>query len=113
MKIINKTENTTIADNATLADSFGSRMVGLLRHSTLNSGEGLIITKCNSIHMFFMKFPIDVIFLDKNNIVVGLVENILPNRLSRIYWKATTAIEVPVGVISASKTTLNNSIIIE
>lgn len=113
MKIINKTQNTEIAAKATLADSFGSRMVGLLRHTTLPTGEGLIITKCNSIHMFFMKFPIDVIFLDKSNIVVGLVENILPNRLSRIYWKATTAIEVPVGVIASTKTVLGNSIIIE
>ncbi len=113
MKIINSTKKTSIADQAVLANSFASRMVGLLRHKSLSNGQGLIISKCNSIHMFFMRFAIDVIFLDKSNQVVGLVENILPNRLSRIYWKATQAIEVPVGVVKSSQTTLGDEIIIQ
>jgi len=110
MKILNQTQNTTVAENAVMADTFMSRMVGLLKHNSLAEGEGLWITQCNSIHMFFMRFAIDVIFVDKSNRVVGVVENILPNRLSRIYWKAKAAIEVPVGVISKSKTQVGDQI---
>ena len=110
MKVLNQTQLTVIAENATLADTFVSRMVGLLRHDRLDKGEGLIITHCNSIHMFFMKFAIDVIFIDKKNQVVGLVPNIPPNRLSKIYFSAVKAIEVPVGVIEASKTAIGDTI---
>lgn len=113
MKILNQSKNSCIAEDAILADSFMSRMVGLLRHDRLESGKGVIITRCNSIHMFFMRFAIDVIFIDKKDNVVGLVENILPNRLSKIYWKATRAIEVPVGVIGSSQTGLGDHVTIQ
>ena len=104
MKIVNLTKDSIISEKAVLADTFLTRMVGLLKHERLDAGEGLVITKCNSIHMFFMRFAIDVIFIDKTDCVVGIVENILPNRLSKIYWKAVNAIEVPVGVIKSSRT---------
>ena len=108
MRISNITKQTVLATKANKADTFASRMVGLLKHKTLNESEGLIITRCNSIHMFFMRFAIDVVFIDKKNKVVALVENIKPNRLSKIFWKASTAIELPVGVISKSNTAVND-----
>ena len=110
MKIINTTHNTVVADNGRMADSAVSRMVGLLNRSSFLDGEGLVITKCNSIHMFFMKFAIDCIFVDKNNQVVGLVENIKPFRLSRIFFNASYVIEVPVGVIKQSETQVGDQI---
>ena len=113
MRITNFSKGNTLADKATIADSFFSRMVGLLNRSSLSSGEGLVITNCNSIHMFFMRFPIDVIFINKTNSVVGLVENIKPFRLSRIYFAANRAIELPPGTISQTKTTLGDVIEIE
>ncbi|MBZ0167031.1 MAG: DUF192 domain-containing protein [Candidatus Omnitrophica bacterium] len=113
MKITNQSKNSVIAEKAVLADSFLSRMVGLLKHRKLEQGEGLIITRCNSIHMFFMRFAIDVIFVDKKDVVVGIVKNILPNRLSKIYWKAVNAIEVPVGVIEVSKTEVGDQLILQ
>lgn len=113
MKVVNETRSSVIAENATLADTFVSRMVGLLKHTHLNRGEGLIITHCNSIHMFFMRFAIDVIFIDKSNKVVGVVPNILPNRLSKIYFSAVKAIELPVGVIEESQTALGDSLSIQ
>lgn len=113
MKITNQCKNSVIADSALLADSFLSRMVGLLKHHQLGQGEGLIITKCNSIHMFFMRFAIDVIFIDKKDVVVGMVRKIRPNRLSKIYWKAVSAIEVPVGVIDASETEVGDQLLLQ
>ncbi len=79
-------------------------MTGLLKHSSLEKGEALIITRCNSIHMLFMKFSIDVIFVDKKDSVVGVVKEIKPFRLSPIFFKASYAIELPAGFIEKSRT---------
>lgn len=108
MRITNLTKQTLIAAHANLADTFLTRMVGLLKHERLTVSEGLIITHCQQIHMFFMKFAIDVIFIDKNNVVVGLVENILPNKMSPMFFKANRAIELPVGTIVQSQTEVGN-----
>ena len=108
MKIFNVSKDITIAANAILADSFFSRMKGLLGKTSLDVDEALVITKCNSIHMFFMRFAIDVIFLDKKNQVVGLVKNIRPFQMSRIFWKATTAVELPAGSILKTQTAIGD-----
>src|SRR3989338_6279649 len=63
MRIINKTKNTVIAEQAAMADTVLSLLKGLLGRDSINPGEALIITQCRSIHMFFMKFGIDVIFV--------------------------------------------------
>jgi len=110
MQILNKTKNTLISSNVTIADTFISRMIGLLNRKSLAEQEALIITKCNSIHMFFMKFPIDVLFVDKNNIVVGLLENIKPFHLSPIFFKSSYVIELPVEQIETSSSALGDVI---
>jgi len=108
LKILNHTRNVVLADRADLADSFVSRMVGLLNRAGLNQGEALIITRCQQIHMFFMRFAIDVIFVDASDHVVGLVHSIQPWQMSAIYWKANRSVELPSGVIASSKTQLND-----
>lgn len=60
-----------------VAKSFRERAVGLIGHE-LKEGEGLLIEKCNAIHTFFMSYPIDAIFLDKNMKPVKTVRNIRP-----------------------------------
>jgi len=108
MKVRNVTKNTIIAGEAVVADSFLSRMVGLLDRRNLKEGEALIITRCRSIHMFFMKFSIDAIFVDNKDVVVGTVENIRPFCLSPFFWKASYVIELPAGVIMKSRTSLGD-----
>ena len=85
-------------------------MKGLLGRGEFPTGEALIITQCQSIHMFFMKFPIDVIFCDDENRVVGLCQEIKPFCLSPIFFKACCAIELPSGMIAASKTQIGDYI---
>ena len=104
MRIVNQTKNTLIAERAQLADTVMSRLVGLLNRSSLSPQEGLVITECRSIHMFFMRFAIDVIFVNRGNTVLGLVRNIKPFQLSPYFIRAHKAIELPVGVIDSSKT---------
>jgi len=102
-----------LAEDAALADTFLSRMVGLLRHKELPRGKALIITRCNSIHMWFMRFAIDVVFVDKKNIVVGLVRGIRPFRLSPIFFRAASAIELSEGSIDRSQTRQGDRIIFQ
>ena len=79
------------------AESMFSRIVGLLGRSSLPQGHGLLISPCNQVHTFFMKFAIDVIFLDSSNCVVKLCPNLKPWRLTPIVWKAKAVLEVPQG----------------
>jgi uncharacterized membrane protein (UPF0127 family) len=108
--ILNLTRNTTIASHIEIARGPWARMKGLLGASNFPLNEALIITRCQSIHMFFMKFPIDVIFCDRQNKVIGLCETLKPFCLSPIFFKASYAIELPSGIIAASKTQIGDQI---
>ncbi|MFC1704594.1 DUF192 domain-containing protein [Candidatus Omnitrophota bacterium] len=113
MKIINQTRNTLLADNATLARTFLARIKGLLGKKGLKENHALIIQPCNSIHTFFMRFVIDVIFLDKQHKVVGLRESMPPGRISRIYPQAHTVVELPAHVIRSTRTQIHDVLGIE
>lgn len=113
MKIINTSSNTLLAENASIAESLFSRIKGLLGRSSLGANEALIIKSCNSIHTFFMRFAIDVIFLDRDNRVVGLKENMPPFRVTPIYYRAIQVVELPAYTISRTKTQLNDRIQLE
>ena len=113
LRVLNKTKNRIIADKASLAGSFFSRARGLLGQKSINSTQALIITRCNSIHMFFMQFPIDAIFVNQEGIVVGLVENIKPNRMSKIFWKASYVVELKAGAIRETGTQINDEIVLD
>jgi len=110
MKIFNKSKNTVIAQNACLADTFRTRMKGLLGRDKIAAGEALVITKCRSVHMLFMRFAIDAIFVDKQSRVVGLVADIRPFHLSPLFFHARYVIELPSGAIMATKTSLGDQL---
>ena len=100
----NHTRNTVLAERARVADTMGSRMVGLLSSKGLADGEGLWIQPCNSIHTWFMRFTIDAIFLDRENRVVKSVERMRPWRLTWIAPKAVGVLELPAGSIEKTGT---------
>jgi len=108
--IRNVTRNSVIASSIEIAKDSKQRMKGLLGRIEFPKGNALIITPCQSIHMFFMKFPIDALFCDKQNKVVGLCVNIKPFNLSPIFFKASYVIELPVGTIASSKTQVGDQI---
>jgi uncharacterized membrane protein (UPF0127 family) len=59
--------------------------------------DGMLIDYCNSVHSFFMRFPLDLIFLNKKDNVVAIVRNKKPWRMTKFYWQATKVLELPVG----------------
>lgn len=108
MKIENLTKGTTLVKNCKAANSFLTRFMGLMGKDSLPEESGLILTPCNSIHMFFMKFPLDIVFVDKNNMVVHVIESIRPWKFSKIVSNGHSTIELPVGSIEKSKTTVGD-----
>lgn len=89
-----------VAAQAEKAESFWARFKGLLGRDDLEPGGGLHIEPCNSIHMFFMRFAIDVVFLDEELRVVRAISGIKPWRATRAYTKATSVLELPEGVVA-------------
>ena len=110
MFLLNKTQNTLLADQVEMADTLFPRCIGLLGRPSLSKSNALILKPCRSIHMFFMRFAIDVVFVDKNDRVVGLVEEIKPFRMSAYFSKASYAIELPAGTIARTRTQLGDQI---
>ena len=80
-----------------VADTFWKRSIGLMGKPGLKAGQGLLLSPCGSIHTCFMRFPIDIIFLDSQNRVIKIRQNVVPWRLVRGGWKARSVIEVQSG----------------
>lgn len=102
-----------LSEDPEWALTFWGRFMGLMGRSGLPEGGALVLAPCQSIHMLFMRFPLDVIFTDEEGKVVALVEGIRPWRLSSFHRSAHYAIELPVGTIAASETQVGDSIDLE
>lgn len=80
-------------------NTFLKRLKGLMFQRKPIKNEAIILEPCNSIHMFFMFFPIDVVFLDQENRVVKVKENVKPWTVIFPVKNAYKTIEMPVGSI--------------
>ncbi|HSQ87816.1 DUF192 domain-containing protein, partial [Romboutsia sp.] len=112
LRVIN-TENKIIAEDLIVADSFITRLKGLMFKKNFNKGEALIIKPCSSIHTFNMKFSIDVVFISKDNNVLYTIENLKPNRVSPIIRKSYSVLELPAGTIKETNIKIGNKILIK
>lgn len=95
------------------ATDFWSRGRGLIGASSLEEGEGLLIEPCNSVHCFFMSFPIDVVYIDKEGQVVGMDREMKPWRVGRPRLKAHSVIELPAGALSRTGTAIGDRLSIQ
>ncbi len=105
---INTTRGVNLTDRGRVADTFLTRLVGLLRDQHLEPGDGLWITPCNSIHSIGMKFVFDAVFLDKNLKVVHLMSDMKAWRASPMVWSAHSVLELPAGTILRTATQLGD-----
>ena len=109
LKIQNLTRQTEVASCAQVADTAASRNKGLLGRSSLPSGGGLWIIPCNSVHTFFMKFPIDLIYLNRRKKVRKVCGNVGAWRISACLF-AHSILELPAGTIHNSGTQLGDQL---
>lgn len=99
----NVTRGSLLGDSIERADTSATRKTGLLPRAGLEPGEGLWIVPCEGVHTFFMKFAIDVVFIDRKRRVRKLVPALRPWRMS-LCLPAHSVIELPVGVIERTQT---------
>jgi uncharacterized membrane protein (UPF0127 family) len=108
----NDTRHTVLADAADVADSSAARRTGLLKRPGLEPGEGLWIVPCESVHTFFMKFPIDLVYLDRERRVVKVRHSVPAWRLSACL-RAHSILELPAGTAERTHTEKGDELVID
>ncbi len=93
----NKTRGLKVAEKIVKADTWESRSRGLLGRKSLSREEGMWIIPCAMIHMFFMKFAIDAVFIDRQNRVVRIFRKLKPWRATPWVWGAYSVLELAEG----------------
>ena len=103
LQVLNRTRGTILATHLETAATSASRNKGLLGRNGLAPGEGLWIVPCESVHTFFMRFPIDLVYLDRQKRIRKVRNAVGPWRLSACF-PAHSVIELPAGTIHATRT---------
>jgi uncharacterized protein len=102
-RVLNRTRGTVLATQLELAHTGPARRKGLLGRDGLSAGGGLWIAPCESVHTFFMRFPIDLVYLDRKLRIRKVRSRVGPWRISACLT-ASSILELPVGVIGDSRT---------
>jgi uncharacterized membrane protein (UPF0127 family) len=108
----NQTRNAVLGDAVDVADTSAKRRVGLLKHEGLAPGDGLWIVPCESVHTFFMKFPIDLVYLDRKR-KVRKVRNAVPAWRLSACLSAHSILELPAGTVEKTGTRPGDELLIE
>ena len=113
VSIANTTRDTSLGTRVRVASSLRDRGVGLLRTPEVLPGEGLLIERTASIHMFFMRYPIDVVFVDRTGRVTRTVSRLRPWRA--VWWArgARDCIELRAGALDGTGTRRGDQLVIE
>jgi uncharacterized membrane protein (UPF0127 family) len=99
----NQTRDTVLGQAIEVADTSAKRRTGLLKHERLEPGTGLWIVPCESVHTFFMKFPIDLVYVDQQHKVRKVRIAVPPWRLSACL-PAHSILELPAGTVEQTGT---------
>src|SRR5262245_64356962 len=108
--VLNRTRGTTVASSVDLADTPKTRRMGLLGRDSLKPGEGLWIYPTQAIHTFGMKFPIDVVFLDRRLRVKRIYHRLAPYRLTALVFGAQSVLELAAGSLALSETAVGDEL---
>lgn len=104
MIVGNTARNTILGETIEVASTATQKVRGLLGRECLEDGQGLLFKGCSSLHTFFMNFPIDVVFTDRNGRVLKAAAEVRPFKLVAAPLRAYYAIELPAGAIVRSMT---------
>jgi len=111
MQVRNETRGQPLILHGQLAETFWARFRGLMGRVSLEEGEGLVLKGEKSIHTFFMRFPIDVVYVNEEWRVVRVDRAMSPNRIGPLVFWATYVLELPEGVIQATGTAVGDQLV--
>jgi hypothetical protein len=106
--LVDTTTSIQLASRVTVAADSASRRKGLLERSGLDD-EALIIAPCSAVHTFFMRFPIDVLFVDKQGVITRVVHTVRPWRMTGSL-RAFATVELPAGTALSKATTAGHQL---
>jgi uncharacterized membrane protein (UPF0127 family) len=109
VRSVNVTKGIVVAERVVWATGAAKKR-GLLGRDSLAPSEGMYLVPCQWIHMFGMRFPIDVAFLSSKGRVLYVHHALRPNRLSRPVLRAEGVLELAAGVLRATNTTVGDVI---
>jgi uncharacterized membrane protein (UPF0127 family) len=112
---LNRTRRQYLATRLVVADTHWSRFCGLMGKTQNNFGDGhgLWITPCRGVHTWGMRFPIDVAYLDPDQVVVHVESGLRPWRFAPIRFRAASVLELPEHTLEATGTTIGDELEIQ
>jgi uncharacterized membrane protein (UPF0127 family) len=110
MKLLNLDTNQVIAEQVKEAHTFWTRFKGLMLTNSMPDNLALHISPCPSIHTFFMRYGIDVLYVNDKNQIVGLEENLAPGKTGKRFSKVLSVIELPAGKIKTTSTAVGQTV---
>jgi uncharacterized membrane protein (UPF0127 family) len=109
LRVLNRTRGTVLCERLEVAESLAAKSRGLLGRDGLAAGSGMLfesgLVPLMWMHMFFMRFAIDIVFLDKSNRVLRINHRLRPWRISSMVFGARRALELEAGAAARSGTT--------
>lgn len=102
--VLNQTRNTTVVSRGLVADTYWARFKGLMGQRDLDEGFGLLLKGESAIHTFGMRVAIDVVYLDKQGMVLLTAVAMPPLRLGPLVRGTRNVLELPVGTLAKTKT---------
>jgi uncharacterized protein len=111
LRVINSRRDQELGNRVALANSWLTRLRGMIGAPAPQPGEGLLLTPCTSVHMYGMRFPLDVAFLDRTGTVVAVYPSLPPGSRTRWHRNAAHALELPPGTLAESGTTLGDVLV--
>lgn len=104
IRVRNRSRDRELGDRVALADGFLTRLRGMIGRPEPGPGEGMLIAPSQGVHMWWMKYPLDVALLDGDGEVVAAYPELEPGRRTRIHRKARYALELPAGTLADTET---------
>ena len=110
--VYNKARGRLVATRPKVADGFFTRLVGLLgtTRQWARPGQGLWLLPSHGVHTFGMRYPLDLIFLNRDCAVVDVQEHVRPFRISKVSFKADSVLELPVQTVFRSETRVGDQL---
>jgi uncharacterized membrane protein (UPF0127 family) len=112
MAAFNRTRMTYLARDVRMARTHWTRMRGLIgaTHADFHAGQALWIVPCRGVHTFAMRFPLDLIYMDRSGKVIELQEDVQPWRFAPLRMDAESVLELPPGTIRSTQTSIEDKV---
>jgi uncharacterized membrane protein (UPF0127 family) len=108
VRVINESRRRVLGGNIRMADTLAARLRGFLFRRQPAAGEGLFLAPCKGVHMYGMRFPLDILFIDQAGLVVAAHPGLAPGQRTPVYRSAMYALELPSGAIADTGTAVGD-----